>query len=266
MIKSPLRYPGGKTRAIKQIANVIPESFNEYREPFVGGGSVFAYIKQSFPMCKIWVNDINKDLYLFWLYAQKDVQELCNKIANIKLTAKDGEKLFYELKNQNVNTLSDIERAVRFFVLNRISFSGTVDSSGYSKLSFSERFTDSSIQRVVEFSTLLDNIRITNLDYSELLVDGDKNVFVFLDPPYINATKSKLYGKNGKHHIGFDHKRFANEIKQCKHKWLITYDMSNETLNNFSSANITPYSLQYGMNNYKQGFAKPGQEIFISNY
>jgi DNA adenine methylase len=46
MIKSPLRYPGGKSKAIDQIAEYIPDSFSEYREPFVGGGSVFIYLKQ----------------------------------------------------------------------------------------------------------------------------------------------------------------------------------------------------------------------------
>jgi len=48
MIKSPLRYPGGKSKAIKQISKLIP-SFDEFREPFIGGGSVFIYLKQRYP-------------------------------------------------------------------------------------------------------------------------------------------------------------------------------------------------------------------------
>ncbi len=48
MIKSPLRYPGGKSKAIKQISKLIPQ-FDEFREPFVGGGSVFIYLKQKYP-------------------------------------------------------------------------------------------------------------------------------------------------------------------------------------------------------------------------
>ncbi|MFM6152235.1 MAG: DNA adenine methylase, partial [Sphaerospermopsis kisseleviana] len=47
MIKSPLRYPGGKSRAIKQIAQHLPTQFTEFREPLVGGGSVFIYLKQT---------------------------------------------------------------------------------------------------------------------------------------------------------------------------------------------------------------------------
>lgn len=47
-IKSPLRYPGGKSRAIELISTLVPE-FQEFREPFVGGGSVFIYLKQKYP-------------------------------------------------------------------------------------------------------------------------------------------------------------------------------------------------------------------------
>lgn len=73
MIKSPLRYPGGKSRAIKFITQLIPE-FKEYREPFVGGGSVFVYLKQRYPNRKFWINDIYENLYLFWKYAKKNLK------------------------------------------------------------------------------------------------------------------------------------------------------------------------------------------------
>lgn len=57
MIKSPLRYPGGKSRSVCRISQIIPD-FDEFREPFLGGGSVFIYAKQKFPKKKFWVNDI----------------------------------------------------------------------------------------------------------------------------------------------------------------------------------------------------------------
>jgi len=53
MIKSPLRYPGGKSRAVKKISSLVPD-FKEYREPFVGGGSIFVYLKQKYPERKFW--------------------------------------------------------------------------------------------------------------------------------------------------------------------------------------------------------------------
>ena len=62
MIKSPLRYPGGKQRAIAQIANYLPQSFHEFREPFIGGGSVFLYICQTYPDIKYLRKAQNKTL------------------------------------------------------------------------------------------------------------------------------------------------------------------------------------------------------------
>ncbi|MHC5718217.1 MAG: DNA adenine methylase, partial [Nostoc sp.] len=76
MLKSPLRYPGGKSKAINQIAEYLPQSFDEFREPFVGGGSVFIYLRQKFPDLKIWINDLNRELFLFWKLAQSDLAQL----------------------------------------------------------------------------------------------------------------------------------------------------------------------------------------------
>lgn len=266
MIKSPLRYPGGKSRAIQQMKFLLPKEFEEYREPFVGGGSFFIYLRQAYPKLKIWINDLNPELYFFWKYAQIDSEKLAKETLKIKSERTNGQELFNELVNVNSENLSEFERAVRFFVLNRITFSGVVESGGYSQLAFVGRFTDSSIERVAKLGKLLEGIKITHLDYREILSDGGKNVFTFLDPPYFKATKSKLYGKNGILHTGFNHDEFASEMRKCNHSWLITYDDSPEIRNNFEFANIYDWELQYGMNNYKQGKAEKGSELFISNY
>ena len=265
-IKSPLRYPGGKSRAVQQMKFLLPKAFEEYREPFVGGGSFFIYLKQKQPNLKIWINDLNPELYCFWKYAQADSEKLAREVQKVKKERKDGQDLFNELVNINIDSLTEIERAVRFFVLNRITFSGVVESGGYSKLAFESRFTESSVERLVKMGPIMEDVKITHLDYRKLLTDGDRNVFTFLDPPYFKATKSKLYGKNGVLHTGFNHEEFAEEMKKCKHSWLITYDDSPEIRKNFSFAKIYEWELQYGMNNYKQGKAEKGSELFITNY
>lgn len=264
--KSPLRYPGGKSRAIQQMKSLLPKDFKEYREPFVGGGSFFIYLKQVFPELKIWINDLNPELYFFWKYAQIDSEKLAKEVLKVKTDRADGQVLFNELVNVKIETLTEFERAVRFFVLNRITFSGVVESGGYSQLAFTGRFTDPSIERVSKLGKLLEGIKVTFLDYGEVLSSGGKEVFTFLDPPYFKATKSKLYGKNGILHTGFNHDQFTEEMKRCNHSWLITYDDSPEIRKNFEFANIYNWELQYGMNNYKQGKAEKGSELFISNY
>lgn len=267
IIKSPLRYPGGKSRAIKQISEYLPESFSEFREPFVGGGSVFIYLKQKFPDLKIWINDLNRELFLFWHFAQSDLSKLVAEIRYVKKTYKDGRLLFSELTTVDVSNLSNLARAVRFFVLNRITFSGTIESGGLSLESFHKRFTDSSIDRLEKLETILtEDVKITNLDYSQVINAEGENVFIFLDPPYLIAKKSKLYGKDGDLHTGFDDQKFAVDLKLCDHRYLITYDDSPQIRENFQGADIFEWQLQYGMNNYKQNKAEKGKELFISNY
>lgn len=264
MIRSPLRYPGGKTRAIKIIEPLIRDHM-EYREPFVGGGSVYAFIKQKLNGNIYWINDLNFDLYLFWKYARDNNKELVEEIKKIKEEWRDGRALFEHYKGK-WDKFSEFDRAVRFFILNRITFSGTIDSGGYSKQSFLRRFTESSIDRLANLEELLKDTKITNQDYEEVVTKPGNDVFIFLDPPYFSTTDSRLYGKNGDLHSGFDHERFADVMKLCTHKWLITYDDCDEIRNLFSFANIIPWTLQYGMNNYGQESAGIGRELFITNY
>jgi DNA adenine methylase len=266
IVKSPLRYPGGKSRALKEITSLIPKDYKEFREPFVGGGSVFLNSKQVINHdAKYVINDLNEDLVCFWKTVRDRNDELVNRIQEIKDKVVDGRKLYKYLVDNHEN-LTDFEKAVRFFVLNRITFSGTVDSGGYSEQAFEKRFTDSSIYRISLLKETLKNVEISNVDYKELLNNEGEDVFIFLDPPYSNAVKSKLYGKNGDLHIGFDYEKFAEDMKECNHRWLITLNNSPDIVELFSFANIYEWELQYGMNNYKQKNALKGKELFISNY
>lgn len=264
MIKSPLRYPGGKSRAVKLITSLIT-SFDEYREPFVGGGSVYIKLKQLFPVRKYWINDIYQGLYYFWFECQKDVTTVINRVRYFKDKFQTGKEL-YKYLIDNIAEFDTLDKAAAFFVFNRITFSGTSESGGYSEQSFTGRFTESSIQRLVKFGEVIQNTNITNLDYQNVIEIQGNNVFIFLDPPYYSASKSSLYGKNGNLHKGFDHARFAETMKKCKHKFLITYDDSEYIRNLFSFARIIPWELTYGMRNIKEESNQIGKELFISNY
>lgn len=74
-IKTPLRYPGGKTRASEMLVNTMPD-FKEYREPFIGGGSVFIKAIQNNPSANYWINDLYYDLYCFWDEVKNNMNEL----------------------------------------------------------------------------------------------------------------------------------------------------------------------------------------------
>jgi len=274
LIKTPLRYPGGKSRVAELLVDLMPD-FKEYREPFLGGGSVFLTAKQKHPDVKYWVNDLYYDLYCFWYEVQRDNPELVKEIRETRdyWTTGEGaslggkymyEKLVADIMVYDVNETQ--ARAIAFFIINRVTFSGTSMSGGYSQESFDKRFTPSSIDRLEKIGPLLQDTKITCLDYSELLREPGDGVFIFLDPPYYTATKSALYGKNGELHKGFDHERFAEEVKNCLHKWMITYDNCDYVKEMYKDFNIIPFEFAYGMRNVTANAEMTGKEILITNY
>lgn len=245
----------------------VPVDIREYREPFLGGGSVYFAMRKLFGsrIKTYWVNDLYLDLYDFWVTARDEINQLVENVTQLRNECPDGRTLYEHLKEPD-RELTYFERAVRFFIMNRITFSGVMDAGGYSQQAYERRFTVSSIQRLQKVSYWLQGTKITNEDYSALLQQPGEDVFIFLDPPYLSKTHSKLYGKNGELHTSFDHERFAAELKSCPHRWLITYDDSEEVRALFDFAEIVEWELQYGMNNYKQGSAAKGKELFIKNY
>jgi DNA adenine methylase len=264
MIKSPLRYPGGKSRAVDLITQILPD-FQEFREPFVGGGSIFIHLKQMFPKRKFWVNDLYTELYKFWKVSQTDLENVVKQVETWKSEFQNGKKL-HKFLAENIAGFDDLQTASAFFVFNRITFSGTTEAGGFSQQAFEKRFTDSSIWRLRQLENVLDNVKITNFDYQTVVEPEGENVLIYLDPPYFSATKSALYGKNGKLHKAFDHQRFAETLKNCPHKWLITYDDCEFIRELFSFAEITSWDLMYGMRNQTATSDQRGKELFISNF
>ena len=264
LCSTPLRYPGGKSKVLKKIITFFPESFKEYREPFLGGGSIFLNIKQNNPSLICRINDLNFDLFCFWSSLKNNPEEFITTILKIKNTEKNGKQLYYKLKK---TVYEDIfSRGIRYYVLNRISYSGTVDSGGYSQEAFEMRFTLSKIHQLFDISKLLRDASITSEDYTNYLTLEGKDVFLYLDPPYLSAVKSHLYGKNGDLHNSFNHCAFAEKMKKCSFKWLITLDDTNEIRKMFDFAIINSLDVLYGMDNVNGNKPKKGKELIISNY
>jgi DNA adenine methylase len=255
MLKSPLRYPGGKSKQLKTLLPLFPRRINEYREPFFGGGSVCFTICANRKPEKIWVNDLRRDLICFWKQVRDNNIELVENVLTLKGYFKDGRELFKFLKSEKCST--DLELATRYFILNRISFGGMVDCAGFSQSAFEGRFTEKSITSINRISKTLRNIKISNGDYRNLLGSSGKDVFIFLDPPYYKQAKHNLYHE----HTKFNHEEFALTMKKCKHKWLITYDKSDMIEQLFSFAKIKNNDVTYSIGNNKKT-----QELIITNY
>ncbi|MHA1303458.1 MAG: DNA adenine methylase [Candidatus Heimdallarchaeaceae archaeon] len=264
-VKSILRYPGGKSRAVKAILPHIPSDFSEFREPFVGGGSIFIAVKQRMPShTKFIINDLHSHLMFFWEYVKKDPQKFRREVLSYKNSYKNGRELFNFFKQKVERT--PFEKAIRFFIMNRISFSGAVDASGYSDESFHKRFTYSMIDKIVPLGELLKDVTIDCGDYKKHLTAKGENVFLFIDPPYLKNKQSKLYGRNGILHKIFQHDKLSYDLSQCSHRWLATLDDTPEIRDLYDWAYMYEWKHQYGMNNWKKNYAKKGKELFISNY
>ncbi len=252
MIKSPLPYVGSKRFFLKYITPYISD-FAEYREPFVGGGSVFIYLKQTYPNKMFWINDLYTDLYYFWKSAQENPNLLISYIQEFKNNYSDGKQLYYYLK-ENIQTFNDIKRGAALFVLAKISYSSKI-GGGYGSFNFDNFFTLASIERVKQFVPLLDNVKITNLDYKDVIKANGTDVFIYLDPPYY--IKTNYYQKNK----AFNHEELCKVLKDTKHKWLLSYNDCDYVRDFYSFAYIKSFSARYSLFQHRKG-----HELLISNY
>ncbi len=264
---TPLRYPGGKAKALKKIMPLINTDYLEFREPFVGGGSIFIAAKQDISKNATYkISDLNYDLVCFWNTLKTNPDELIADITQVKENITNGYELYKDLKENKLYKQNERSRALRFYLLNRITYSGLVDSGGYSNASFHKRFTHSIIDRLNPLSKLLKNVIIEYGSYEKLLYEKGKKVFLYLDPPYLNAKSSKLYGVKGDLHKNFDHNKFAEDVINCPHTWLITCDDTKEMRHLFDFAYMYEWKLKYGMTNVNGRKVKHGKELCITNY
>ena len=248
--KSPLRYPGGKTRACKYLDNIFNKYFNVLNtktivSPFFGGGSFEFYLQNKYNFF-IEANDKFPPLYYFWNQVKKNKIELCEKIEELIDVTKE---LFYKYRTLIMNENSFLQ-AVYYFIINRCSFSGATLSGGFSKEASTKRFTQSSIDRVRKLN--LDNIHFYNLDYVDFLSKmKDINMVIFLDPPYYLKKKSKLYGNNGDLHNTFNHEKLYTLLSN-RNNWFMTYNNCEYIKKLYKNFKIIETSWSYGMNKTKK--------------
>lgn len=269
--KTPLRYPGGKSRAMKFIGNRLPDEIVEYREPFLGGGSVALWVANAHPDAKIWVNDLYYNLFCFWTTLQQDPTYLVNELTKIKQSIGDdgdlGRPVYKELRQKiNDPSTSVKDRAVYMFTLNRMSFSGLGEASGISVSAQKSNFNYNAINKLHTYSNIIKNWKITNIDYRDMMRDNDPDAFIFLDPPY--EIDSSLYGKGGKLHTDFDHDEFADACNTCTSRQFITYNSDQSVKKRFPTWSQEDWNLTYTMRSDPTYTDKQKQrkELILKNY
>ena len=272
-LKTPLRYPGGKSRACTKLDQFLPDlrEYDEYREPFLGGGSVALHITKKYPHLKVWVNDLYEPLVNFWQVLQNDGVTMRNKLLELKTRCPDpasARVLFQESKHYlDTDNTDPLWRAVSFYIVNKCSFSGLTESSSFSKQASDNNFSFRGIEKLPEYSKIIAKWHITNLSYEELFDESsERHAFVYLDPPY--DIKDNLYGKKGAMHKRFDHDTFATDCDLCSMDCLISYNANQLVKDRFKSWQAGEFDLTYTMRSVGEYMREQRErkELVLFNY
>jgi DNA adenine methylase len=272
-LKTPLRYPGGKSRACEKMGPYFPDlrNYDEFREPFLGGGSVSIYITKKYPCLDIWVNDLYEPLVNFWQQLQMFGDDLKKELSGLKLAYCNPElarELFTNSKDRiNDESQSNFDRAVAFYIVNKCSFSGLTESSSFSPQASNSNFSLRGIEKLPEYSKLIENWRITNYSY-DYMMDGNMGAFMYLDPPY--DIKDNLYGHKGSMHKRFDHDKFAADCNSNNMDMLVSYNTDQLVKNRFLGGkwNAAEFDLTYTMRSVGEYMREQKQrkELLLFNY
>ena len=271
-MKTPLRYPGGKSRAVKHILPYIPEDVSRLCSPFFGGGSVELAVADR--GTEVIGYDKLSPLVIFWQALCGDNERLANEVAalrteyeveekkNIKLVSGCSKEDFNKFR-QELRTSSNMfsyEKAAKFYAINRSSFSGATFSGGWSKRASYARFTDSSIERLRRFNA--ENFRV---DYAGFCtsIPWHPKAFLYLDPPYrLEGSRNALYGVNGDLHTDFDHNGLYELLKD-RTDWVMSYNNCEEIRDMYCDRKIVDAEWAYGMKNVNKKVMGSSSEILI---
>ena len=173
-----LRWAGGKTWLVKDIQRHLPSGgFNNYVEPFIGGGAIFFHIAPDNAV----LSDLNSELIDTYQVLKEDVDGIINELEKYENT----KEFYYHLRSKNFR--KDVKKAARFIYLNQTSFNGIyrVNLKGEYNVPFGFRKKNFlQPENLIQASDLLQNADVKTRDFSDSIDDVKQGDLVFLDPPY----------------------------------------------------------------------------------
>jgi DNA adenine methylase len=261
-----LIYPGAKSSitAKRAILAAFPRKFSEYREPFVGGGS----IAMTMPLgVRRWINDIDPALIAFYTAMKERPNQFIKAVRSLVSDDLDtNAETFQRLLCDNRYDL-----AVRYLFLNRFAYNGRVRLEGEwrYRTTFSEErgysfFDTDRLERAIP---IFRNMKITCGDYAPLLRTPGKDVVVFIDSPYVLETRAHPSARW--YHNSFDrisdHHRLRDEVNASIHKVVMTYDdepLIRQLYSDSSRYTLRSLSWTYMGNTTR----RRGRELLITNF
>lgn len=195
-----VKWVGGKRQLMFELLKNMPQNYNRYFEPFIGGGALFFELQPD----NAYISDMNEELINLYQVVRDNVDELITDLQKHNIS----KEYFMEIRNidrtEDYENWSDVQKASRFIYLNRTCFNGMyrVNSKGEFNVPFGHyknpRILDEN--NLINCSNLLQRTEIKHADFSEILKKVKKGDFVYFDPPYVplNETSSfTSYTKDG---------------------------------------------------------------------
>jgi len=270
MTSTIIRYPGAKgSKSVREkILERAPRHFKEYREPFCGGLGIGFAIGQD---KKRWINDMDEGLISVYRALKERPTAFIAKCKEIPClspeeknptTGKEQQKsrlreVFEQMRNDE-----SIDLALRWFFVNRTTWNGRVR---WQDVFFSNPDGWSIVGngKLEAAAKWFHDARITSGDYGPLLQEPGEDVFVYLDPPYVSDTERKTRDKLYPNTFTMeDHERLADEVSNCSHKILISYDDHPLVWDLYRDCSIVRTSWTYRGTTQR----RVGSELIITNY
>lgn len=270
-----VKWAGGKTQLLETIEKHLPEKFNRYFEPFVGGGALLFKIQpKSFS-----INDMNSELICVYECFQNDGLFSSLKEKLIEHEKKHNEDYYYKVREEDKNplflALPKDDRASRMIYLNKSCFNGLyrVNSKGYFNVPFGKKdkvncFDRDNFESLRQFFKSR-KVVITNCDFEEAVKNAKAGDFVYFDPPYDTWDDKDSFTSYDKNVFGKDEQvRLANVYKQLSKKGVYVMLSNHNTsfireLYSDFHINVVPAKRMINANGKGRGSV---EEVLITNY
>jgi len=260
VVTTLLRYPGGKVKAVKFLRPILQKiRYHEYREPFVGGGSIFMSVD---PVKFNWINDIDKDLIALYkvLANEKVCEELIEDLLSLQISRELYDELYFSKPKDQYN------KAKRYYIINRTSFSGITKWNAYiGDVRYNIKTAQDYMRKIGQLLSNY-NYKITSYDFERVITAKPKDhAFLFLDPPYAESRQIAAYNHP---FTKEDHIRLARLLKKTKLPFLLTYDDTEFIRNLYEWAYQKSFTWTYSVANSRvhHNPRESGNELFIANF
>ncbi len=191
-----IKWVGGKRGLLKQLFEKFPKEFENYHEPFLGGGAVFfeLYSQGLLKDKKIYLSDINTELVNTYNVVKNNPYKLIDSLEEFK--EKHNKEFYYQVREldrqEDFKNLTDIERATRFIYLNKTCFNGLyrVNKKGYFNTPIGSYKNPNIADRntILSASKALQNAIISNKSFCDVVNNANKYDLIYFDPPYYPLT------------------------------------------------------------------------------